>query len=294
MLVRIANDKKVCAQDATYANENRLSLRFRIDTVKKGCTYLEVKYFFGSVGQHGENTCIAYVHIQCIRFVERRLEAYTRWDFGGNVICGNGIVRLYSAVRERKSIEFSYGAYFSKKPGYRGSREKLRRFYQPNTSLDFPVSPLFPVASSFVFSCFSCSVRLLKTRLWSFCISRMPHCRLRQRTNAFGFLLIPLARATRASISTNVGGIAFENIIEASENATDRTSSDLASGIISFERFICAPHRIASCFVRMQRYPPNFRRHLAMFRPCCLFLFLSLRSTKSDRDLSRLLLSHFR
>lgn len=50
MLVCIANDKKVCAQDATYANENRLSLRFRIGTVKKGCTYLEVKFFFGSVG----------------------------------------------------------------------------------------------------------------------------------------------------------------------------------------------------------------------------------------------------
>lgn len=39
------------------------------------------------------------------------------------MICRNGILRLYSAVRERKSIEFSYGAYFSKNRGIE-DREK--------------------------------------------------------------------------------------------------------------------------------------------------------------------------
>lgn len=172
-------------------------------------------------------------------------------------------------------------AHISVKTGVSRIARKTATIQSTKYQLRLPRFASFPCCIELRFSCLSCSVRLLKTRLWSFCISCMPHCRLRQRTNAFGFLLIPLARATRASISTNVGGIAFENIIEASENATDRTSSALASGTISFERFICAPHRTTSCFVRMQRYPQNFRQHLAMFCPRCLFLFLSLRSLLS-------------
>ena len=153
----------------------------------------------------------------------------------------------YPAVTERKSIELSRAAHISvKKPGRRrGSRGKTATILSTKYQLRFRRFALFsPVASgvgggdgggglSHFFLVFPCSaMRLLKTpsslpatpRLSSFCISRVPDCRLRQRTkrvrssflffffSPFFFSSLPLARSTRVPISMDIDGIAFKKI----------------------------------------------------------------------------------
>lgn len=153
----------------------------------------------------------------------------------------------YPFRTERKSLVLPRGAYISRKARHRGSKEKPRRFYQPNTSLDITDRSLFFRCTELYFSAFSHF--LPRRTVPAFYVCRVLDCRLRATYERGEFFLV--CHACTRDTRLDIDGRKWDCIRKYHKGKPERGRSNnirlcfvCGSSIISFERFLCTIHRV--------------------------------------------------